>query len=336
MEYGVHRRQATMVASMRLSVCIPLHNEEDTIPLLIPRLNAALGELEGIIPEVIFVNDGSTDATVERIRSLVGKKYHVTLINLSRNFGHQAALMAALRHARGDLVCLMDGDLQDEPEHLGAMVRRCQAGKDVVYAIRASRHCSGILRFLYSGFYQILGRAANIQIPLDAGDFCVVSRRVATFISGSEEVSSFLRGLRAWAGFAQEGYPVARPDRQKGQSKYTFWRLVSLGSRGIVSFSTLPIRLVSIFGAITVGLSICFAVYAVIVHLFFDRSPSGFTALLISNIFLGGVQMLSLGIIGEYVALIFEQGKGRPPYLIDSVEEFTREESDGPKLQSSL
>ncbi|NDC37263.1 MAG: glycosyltransferase [Proteobacteria bacterium] len=314
---------------MRLSVCIPLYNEEDTIPQLIPRLDAALRGLEGVIPEIIFVNDGSTDATVERIRSLQRKEHPVTLINLSRNFGHQAALMAALRHASGDLVCLMDGDLQDEPEHIAAMVRRCQTGNDVVYAIRASRCGSGILKFFYRGFYRLLERAANIQIPPDAGDFCVMSRRVATFISGSEEASGFLRGLRAWAGFKQEGYPVARPERERGQSKYTFLRLIALGSRGILSFSTLPIRLVSIFGASAIALSACFAVYAVIIHFFFDASPSGFTALLISNIFLGGVQMLSLGVIGEYVALIFEQGKGRPPYLVDSVEEFAPEASDG-------
>jgi glycosyltransferase involved in cell wall biosynthesis len=303
-----------------LSICIPAFNEAEVIPELLRRLDSALRQLEGVSGEIIFVNDGSTDQTQEILRDLGRRDSRIVLVCLSRNFGHQAALIAGLHHATGDYVCLMDADLQDEPEHIPGMLARCLQGYDVVYAVRASRDSSFAKRILYRSFYRLLTAVSNVRIPPDAGDFCVMSRRVADFISHSDEAAGFLRGVRAWAGYRQDAYPVVRPERTLGSSKYSWSRLFRLAGRGVFSFSTVPLRLVTIIGFVSVLLAGGFGMYALLSHLFGGGSPSGFTALLTITIFLGGVQLLSLGIVGEYLGLMFEQSKRRPSYLVDTVE----------------
>ncbi len=240
-------------------------------------------------------------------------------MSLSRNFGHQAALTAALDHVKGDVVALLDGDLQDPPEEIPRFLAKHAEGYDVVYAKRERRKEPLWLRFCYWAYYRILARMADLRLPVDAGDFSLLSRRVVDEIRKAPERHRYLRGLRAWAGFRQIGLSVERGERHAGRSKYSFGRLVELGLDGIFSFSIVPIRAAAVLGAGAVGLTVLFALYAVYAKLVLDQSPQGFTALLVVVTFVSGVLLFFLGVIGEYVGRIYEEVKARPVYVVDRV-----------------
>ncbi len=302
-----------------MSVAAPLYNEEETLPELTRRIGAVLDELPGGPHEIVLVDDGSTDATRRLMEEAAAADPRVVGVFLSRNFGHQAAFSAALDHVRGDVVILLDGDLQDRPEEIPRFLEAWAEGYDVVYAKREHRKEALWLRFCYWTYYRLLARMSSLSLPLDAGDFSLVSRRVVEEIRRSPERHRYLRGLRAWAGFRQIGIPVERAGRHAGTSKYSFGRLVELGLDGIFSFSIVPIRAAALLGAVAVALSVLFAVYSIVLKLFFGRPPVGFTALIVVITFLSGVLLFFLGIVGEYVGRIYEEVKARPIYVLDRV-----------------
>jgi len=303
----------------RVSVAVPLYNEEENLPELLRRVLAVLDALPGGPHELVLVDDGSTDRTRSMMEEAARVDARVVAVCLSRNFGHQAAFSAALDHVGGDVVVLADGDLQDPPEEIPRFVEAWTQGYDVVYAKRERRKEALWLRFAYWAYYRLLARMAKPALPLDAGDFSLMSRRVVDHIRSTPERHRYLRGLRAWAGFRQIGLATERAARHAGESKYSLGRLVNLGLDGIFSFSIIPIRAAAFLGAGAVLLTALFALYAVYAKLFLDRSPQGFTALIVVVTFVSGVLLFFLGIIGEYVGRIYQEVKARPIYLVDRV-----------------
>lgn len=303
----------------RVSVAVPLYNEEENLPELLRRVLGVLDTLPGGPHELLLVDDGSADRTRAMMEEASRADSRVVSVFLSRNFGHQAAFSAALDHVSGDVVVLADGDLQDPPEEIPRFLEAYAQGYDVVYAKRERRKEALWLRFSYWAYYRLLSRMAKPALPLDAGDFSLMSRRVVDHIRRSPERHRYLRGLRAWAGFRQIGLPVERAERHAGTSKYSLGRLVNLGLDGIFSFSIIPIRAAAFLGAAAMVLTVLFALYAVYAKVVLDRSPQGFTALIVVVTFVSGVLLFFLGIIGEYVGRIYQEVKARPIYLVDRV-----------------
>jgi dolichol-phosphate mannosyltransferase len=304
---------------MRLSIGIPVYNEEAVVPELLARLLPVVGSLPGGPHEVIFVDDGSTDRTRDLLKEAAQRDGRLKIVALSRNFGHQAAFCAALDHATGDVVVLMDGDLQDEPEIIPEMLRRYNAGADVVYARRASREEGIALRVAYRLFYRIMSRLSEVELPLDTGDFALLGGRVVTAIRRLPEHQRYLRGLRAWVGFNQVGIDVQRAARFAGRPKYTIWKLIKLALDGLCSFSVVPLRAASITGVIAIIAVAAFSGYAVYMRLARGAVPVGFTANLVVMTFLSGVQLLFLGVIGEYLGRVYGEAKRRPTYVVAEV-----------------
>jgi glycosyltransferase involved in cell wall biosynthesis len=301
----------------RVSIAVPAFNEAEVLPELLARVGAVLDELPGGPHELVIVDDGSSDESLAFLRQAASNEDRLLVIALARNFGHQAALTAALDHVAGDAVVLMDADLQDAPEMIPLMLEHFRNGYDVVYAQRASRRESALLRAAYFLYYRFLANVADVQLPLDAGDFALLSRRVVQHLRQMREHHRYLRGLRTWVGFRQIGIPVHRDPRASGRSKYSMLRLIKLGTDGLFAFSTLPLRAASAIGAAGIFACSLFVAYAVYARLVLGQSPRGFTALLVAVTFLAGVQLLFLGIMGEYLGRIYEEAKGRPLYVVD-------------------
>ncbi len=305
-----------MSSSFRLSVAVPIHNEESVLPELLTRVLGVLDKIEGGPHELLFVDDGSMDRTLVLLEEAAQRDSRIMVLSLSRNFGHQAALTAALDHVNGDATVLMDGDLQDEPESIPRFLEKFFEGYDVVYAQRTRRKEAWPLRLSYYIFYRLMARLSDMKLPLDAGDFALMSRRVVEHLQRLRELHRYLRGLRSWVGFRQIGIPVQRSERHSGRSKYSVLRLLKLAFDGIFAFSIVPIRAAAILGALAILFSGIFSVYAIYAKVFLHQSPQGFTALLLLITFLGGVLLFFLGVIGEYVGRIYEGTKGRPIYVI--------------------
>ena len=304
---------------MRLSVGIPVFNEQEVLPELLARLLRVLDSLEGGPHEVIFVDDGSTDNSRPYLEDAAKRDSRIRVVVLSRNFGHQAALGAALDYATGDAVVLMDADLQDSPEVIPAFVARHRAGADVVYARRRTREEGWALRMAYRVFYRIISALSDTKLPLDTGDFALLGAPVVAALRRLPEHQRYLRGLRAWVGFTQVGIDVDRRARAAGKAKYTTWKLMKLAIDGVCSFSIVPLRAAAATGLIAIAGSIAFSVYAVYVRLAVGQVPAGFTASLVIMTFLSGVQLLFLGVIGEYLGRVYGEAKGRPPYVVARV-----------------
>jgi dolichol-phosphate mannosyltransferase len=267
----------------------------------------------------VLVDDGSSDRTFDLLAAAATEDRRIVAIALSRNFGHQSALTAALDKVTGDVVVVMDGDLQDPPEMIPRFIEEHQKGFDVVYARRVSRKEGWLLRFCYFLFYRVLAFFSNIRIPLDAGDFALLSRHVIEELKRIPEHHRFLRGLRTWVGFRQIGIPAERSERLSGNSKYSLGKLLGLAFDGIFAFSVVPLRAAVVLGILTVAVSLVFAAYSIYVKLFGDGSPQGYTALILAITFLSGVQLLFLGVKGEYIGRIYEETKGRPHYIIGKI-----------------
>jgi len=308
-----------MNAAFRLSLAIPVHNEAGVLPELLRRTRAVLDTMPGGPHEMVFVDDGSRDQTFEILEKAAQSDHCILAISLSRNFGHQAALTAALDYVSGDAVVVMDGDLQDAPEVIPQFVERYHNGYDVVYAQRIRRKEPWPLRLCYFVFYRIMAGLSEVQLPLDSGDFGLMSRRVVDQLRRMPEHHRYLRGLRSWIGFRQAGIPVERAERHSGKSKYSFLRLLKLATDGIFAFSIVPIRAAALLGAAVTSISVLYVFYALYARLFLRESPKGFTALIVTVTLLSGVILFFLGVIGEYVGRIYEETKERPIYVISRV-----------------
>lgn len=278
----------------RVSLAIPIYNEQAVVPELLRRTTAVLDNLPGGPHEIVLVDDGSSDGTLELLEGAAAEDSRIVVVALSRNFGHQTALVAGLDQVSGDVTVLMDGDLQDPPEAIPAFLEWYERGYDVVYAQRVNRKESWILRFCYYVFYRLLATLSSVQLPLDSGDFGLMSRRVIDEIRRMPEHHRYLRGMRTWVGFRQMGIPIERSSRHSGRTKYTFFKLLKLASDGIFAFSIVPLRAAAILGAVAIGLSIPFALYSVYVRLWL-RSPQGFTALLLAITFFSGINLFFSG-----------------------------------------
>jgi dolichol-phosphate mannosyltransferase len=300
-----------------LSVVVPCYNEEETILETHWRLSSALTTLPDISWEIVYVDDGSADRTLAHLKTIQSSDPRIRIVRLSRNFGHQMAVTAGLEHAAGDAVVIIDADLQDPPEVIEQMLARWREGYDVVYGRRL--HRSGETRFKVvtaKYFYRFLDRLSEINVPLDVGDFRLIDRKVVRALHEMPEQARFLRGMVAWAGFRQVAVDYDRAPRLAGTTKYPFWKMVSLAMGALSSFSIKPLRLGIWLGFIASGFALAGVVYALVVRLFTSNWVPGWAALFIAVLFVGGVQLISLGIIGEYVGRIYGEVKRRPLFLV--------------------
>jgi polyisoprenyl-phosphate glycosyltransferase len=304
-----------MSSPPRVSLAIPVFNEEAVVPELVRRTTAVLDSLPGGPHEIVLADDGSSDRTLELLEQAAENDQRIVIVSLSRNFGHQTALGAALDQVTGDVAVLLDGDLQDPPEAIPTLLEWYQHGYDVVYVRRVNRKEPWWLRACYHIFYRLLAALSSIQLPLDSGDFGLMSRRVVDEIRRMPEQHRYIRGLRSWVGFRQIGIPIERSARHAGRTKYNPLKLLKLASDGIFAFSIVPLRAAAVLGAMAIGLSLLFALYSLYAK-FWMHSPQGFTALILAVTFLSGINLFFLGIIGEYVGRVYEQTKGRPHYVV--------------------
>jgi glycosyltransferase involved in cell wall biosynthesis len=308
-----------------LSIVVPMYNEQDNVAPLLERIAAVVERLPGHPSyEIVLVNDGSTDATAERIREELNRRPHLVLVSLSRNFGHQLAATAGIELAGGAAVILMDGDLQDPPELIEAFLAKWHEGFDVVYAVRRSRKGESAFKLFTAGFfYRTIKRLTKVAIPVDTGDFRLMSRRVVEALRRSPERHRFLRGMVSWVGFKQVGVAYDRDVRLSGKTKYPLTKMMRFAVDGITSFSDIPLRFASYFGFAVSAIAFVYALIVVISKLLGIYPPGytpGWASTIVAVAFLGGVQLISLGIIGEYLGRIYEEVKGRPLYLISDIE----------------
>ena len=308
-----------------LSVVVPLYNEEGNVAPLLERLASILSQLpERPSYEIVIVNDGSTDGTLERVRTEMRARTGIVLVNLSRNFGHQLAATAGIDAAAGEAVILMDGDLQDPPELITAFVAKWREGFDVVYAVRRSRRGESFFKVATASlFYRVVRRMTKVDIPLDTGDFRLMSRRVVDALKRSPERHRFLRGMVSWVGYKQVGVPYDRDERHSGVTKYPLTKMLRFAIDGITSFSDAPLRLASYLGFCSSAVAFVYAIY-VIVSKLVNVNPLGYTpgwaSTIVAVLFLGGVQLIGIGILGEYLGRIYDEVKGRPIYLVSEIE----------------
>jgi dolichol-phosphate mannosyltransferase len=310
-----HATVAPPAIEPEISIVIPVYNEEESLPVLYARLLAVMDSAK-INFEIVFVDDGSSDRSRQKLTQLEQADNRIVVIELARNFGHQVAITAGLDFARGKAVAVMDGDLQDPPEVLPQFIAKWREGHEVVYAVRERRKESWLMRCCYATFYRLLRRVANIDIPLDAGDFCIMDRRIVDLLKSMPERSRFIRGIRSWVGFRQVGLPFERHARHAGTSKYTVGRLMILALDGLISFSYVPLRVITVLGLSVSLLSLIMAVFFFVKKLIYGLNPPGFAAIITSIFFLAGIQLITLGVIGEYVGRIFEEAKQRPIYTL--------------------
>ena len=300
-----------------LSVVVPVKNEAEAIAPFLARTVPALAGLVGYAWEILFVDDGSTDATVLAVAAARADHPQIRLLSLSRNFGKEAALSAGLDHAGGDAVVPMDVDLQDPPELLADMVARWREGYDVVYGVRRSRRSDRVAkRATATLFYRAHNLLSPDKIPEHAGDFRLLDRRVVDVIRSLPERNRFMKGLFAWTGFRQVGVPYDRVERAHGRSKFNGWRLWTLALDGITSSSTMPLRVWSYLGGVVALGALAYAAWLMVLTLAYGSPVAGYPSILVSVLFLGGVQLVSLGVLGEYVGRILIEAKQRPLYVV--------------------
>ncbi len=303
---------------VEFSVIIPIYNEELNIPNLVTRLRPVV-EKTGMSYELIFVNDGSRDKSLQLIKALAQADSHVRYIDFSRNFGHQIAVTAGIDMCKGNIIAIIDADLQDPPELIEEMVSLIKQGNEVVYAKRKSRKDKNIFKkFAYKTFYRLLARISNVDVPLDTGDFRVMTRKVAEVLKNMPEQHKFLRGQIAWLGFKQTFVEYDRDVRAAGEPGYTYKKLFRLAFDGITGFSNVPLRIATIMGFVVSGISLILILYALSAYFFFGSGmPKGWASLMITISFIGGVQLICLGIIGEYISRLQTDIRNRPLYIVN-------------------
>ena len=305
------------------SFLVPLYNEEETLPELLRRLSSIANQLDAPT-EIVLVNDGSRDNSVSLLRQFQQQDSRICYISLARNFGHQIAVTAGLHFVRGDVVVILDADLQDPPELIPEMILQWRSGFQVVYAQRRARAKESIWKrgFAYV-FYRVLAKLSDVEIPIDTGDFCLLDRSVVDVLNRMPERTRYLRGLRSWVGFRQVAVTFDRDPRFAGDVKYTFRKSFKLAISGIVSFSQVPLRLAMYVGLFAAFIALLMALLILYWRIFVPNSPlAGFTMILVAIFFLGAVQLVSIGILGEYIGRIYEEVKGRPLYTVAEVSGF--------------
>jgi polyisoprenyl-phosphate glycosyltransferase len=304
---------------VKLSAVIACYRDAPAVPIMHERLTSVFNEL-GADYEIIFVNDGSPDNAREVLTDLASRDPHVVVINHARAFGSQSAFTSGMYIATGDAVVLLDGDLQDPPEVIPEFVARWQEGYDVVYGERVQREASRFMRFAYRSFYRVFKRLAYVSVPLDAGDFGLIDRRVVDAINSLPEKHRFVRGLRAWVGFKQLGVPYMRPERMFGRTTNSLRKNLGWARRAIVSFSYAPLDLITALALLVVVISSLGLIFEVIARIVDPTlAPKGFATIIVVILFIGGIQLLCLAIISSYLAHMYEEVKGRPSFVIESV-----------------
>ena len=299
-----------------ISLIIPVLNEEKNLTILYERVRK---NLKGFKYEIIFVNDGSYDQSQKVIEKIISGDKSVKLINLSRNFGHQIAISCGIDYVQGDAAVIIDADLQDPPEIIPAMLKKWQEGFDVVYAVRKAREGESILKKLTASiFYRLMRILSGTKIPLDTGDFRLISKKVILVLRKTREYQRFMRGLVSWVGFSQCGIEFTRDKRFSGKTKYPLFSMIKFAIDGILSFSLMPLRIVSIMGIVTVAILLILLIYS-LYRTITGQTVPGWASTTVIILFLGSIQLISIGIIGEYLGRVYEEVKRRPLYIIDSI-----------------
>lgn len=305
--------------NIEISIVVPLYNEEAVFDKLIQRLISVINTTN-FSCEVILVNDGSSDKTDTLIQTVCKQDTRFTGIILSRNHGHQLAVTAGLRYVRGKKgAMIIDGDLQDPPELVNEFYDLLKNGYDVIYAVRKNRKESFIKKLAYATYYRLQKKVSNFNIPIDSGDFSMLSRRVVDTMNTMPEQSRYLRGMRAWVGYKQIAYEYDRDERHAGETKYSWTKLFELAFNGIFNFSDFPVKIITRLGFLTVIFSLIYFSYNIYRKIYYNDVPQGFSATILAIILFSGVQLISLGLIGEYVLRIYNQVRNRPLFIVDSV-----------------
>jgi polyisoprenyl-phosphate glycosyltransferase len=308
-----------MASNPSISVIVPCYNEQESILECHARLSGVLDQLSSWY-EIVYVNDGSRDNTLAILERLYETDPNLTIVELSRNFGHQTAVTAGLEIAKGQVVVIIDADLQDPPEVIPAMIEKWHQGYEVVYGVRESREGeSGFKLWTAKLFYRLINQLSDIEIPLDTGDFRLLDRKAVDAMNRLPERHRLLRGMCSWIGFRQFGLKYDRAARFAGITKYPLRKMFNLAVDGISSFSTVPLRLLALIGIASAALSVMGIFYALVMRLFTHMWVEGWTLLFIGLLFMGGLQMISLGIVGEYVGRIYTEAKRRPLYLTRAI-----------------
>ncbi len=303
----------------KISIVIPVYNEQEVIKTSYLRIKKVIEDLEQYDYEMILVNDGSNDKTLEILQKIAQENKKVKIISFTRNFGHQAAVTAGLKFITGEAIVIIDADLQDPPERLPEMIQLWEQGNEVIYGQRKIRRGESPFKLLTAKmFYHTLNVLSDVEIPKDTGDFRLVDRKVVDVINELPEHNKFLRGLFSWVGFKQKAYLYERQERQAGKTKYPFRKMWKLASDGIISFSTKPLKLVGGLGILTIVLSIGILIYSLISYAFnLNNLAAGWTSIMVAITLFSGVQLLSIWIISEYIARIYDETRNRPQYIID-------------------
>ncbi|HRG21662.1 MAG TPA: glycosyltransferase family 2 protein [Saprospiraceae bacterium] len=303
----------------KINFVIPLFNEKAVFEQLIQRLINVM-ESSNLSINIILVDDGSTDDTPVLMKNLAQNDSRFTAVILSRNFGHQIALTAGLAQvSASEAVMVLDGDLQDPPELIDQFYDKLKEGYDVVYAIRQTRKEIWWKQWAYAGFYRLQSKLTNIAIPIDSGDFCIMSRRVVDHLNSMPEESRYIRGMRSWIGFKQTGIAYHRDARADGDTKYPISKLMKLAFNGVFNFSEAPIQFITFIGGLTILISGAYLGWILFEKIVYDTAPKGFTAIIFLITLFGGAQMMAIGLLGEYVLRIFFQSKGRPLYIVKEI-----------------
>ena len=307
------------VAKTLLSVVVPAYNEQEVISTFHERLTAVLNQLS-LDREIVYVNDGSRDNTLDILRRLHEQDEHVCVVDLSRNFGKEIALSAGLEHAQGDAIIVIDADLQDPPELIPELLKEWQNGYDVVYARRTHREGETILKRLTAAlFYRVMRKVGSVQLPEDTGDFRLLSRRAVNALNSFKEHHRFMKGLFAWIGFRQKAVNYERDPRHAGQTKWNYWKLWNFAIDGITSFTIAPLKFATYIGMFTSLLAFVYGSYMIIKTLLYGNPVPGYPSLIVIVLFLGGVQLMAIGVLGEYIGRIFTETKHRPLYFVNEL-----------------
>ena len=303
----------------KISVIIPMYYEEEVAEECYKRMTSVLQNIENYDYEIICINDGSKDKTLTILENLAIKDKRLKVLSFSRNFGHQCAVTAGLKYVTGDAIIIIDADLQDPPELIPKMLKLWEAGNDVIYGKRKTRDGESAFKlFTAKMFYKTLNALSDVEIPKDTGDFRLVDRKVVDTINSLPEHNKFLRGLFSWVGYKQIPFQYERKERFAGKTKYPLKKMLKLASDGIISFSTKPLKIVGGLGIISIVISFILLIYALISYIFkLNNLSAGWTSLMLGITFFAGVQLLSLWIMSEYIARIYDESKNRPQYIIE-------------------